>query len=77
MNFLDQITNYWQIITFVGGLVWTWSRLSSRIGELEKDMSKIVARQELTDTTMTEIKVQLAGIQTTLEFIKQQLQNDN
>lgn len=75
MALIDQINNYWQILTFIAVVIfyaiWTYFRVNShenRILDLENRATTI---EDTSDTFRESIKVDIGKIMTTLDFIKE------
>lgn len=73
MAFLQGIKDYWQIIAFIGSLIWAWSKLNSRDNEQERRITNLETSSTILSSSQLEIKTSMARIEIAIEFIKQQL----
>lgn len=73
-SLFDWIREYWFLILFLGGMVTTWGSFSNRINNLEARQVSLEARQQQTDTGLNDVKGGIIRIETSLEFIKKQLE---
>lgn len=63
----------WFLFLFIGGLVMGWTNFQSNITALERRLARVEVQADTGAVAIATINTQLAQIQTTLEFIKQQL----
>lgn len=71
--FLKFLREYWVVIIFFGSLVMGWSTFQSNQASLNDRVTKVEVKLDTDGASIAAINTQLAQIQTTLEFIKQQL----
>jgi hypothetical protein len=80
MDLLNTINEYWAIILALVGVTGAFIRmeiaikqLKAKDSDIEKDVSNIQRELKENNIAFTEIKVAIQAIQTSLEFIKNQL----
>lgn len=81
MEFVDAITKYWTIVVFIGGIIISWARYESKNKEQDKSIADIEKRLAYTETKLeahtqltNNINNDIAIIKTTLEYIKQAIE---
>lgn len=70
---LDWLAQYWFLILFLGGMAVTWGSFSTRINAIEAKTISLDNRINLTDNGLNEVKGGIIRIETSLQFIKEQL----
>lgn len=68
-SFIKQIRDYWVILFFLGGLVVGWATFNTRLTQAENDIRDL--KQAVIE--ITNIRIQVERIDTSVEFIKQQV----
>lgn len=73
MNLLDWLARYWFLILFLGGMAVTWGTFQTKISTNSTEI--LVLKQEVqeNDDSLNDLTGSLIRIETTLEFIKQKL----
>ena len=74
-NFFNEIAKHWAIVVFFIGMAVTWGVFSQRIATLEAQQSVIELKVQQNDTNLADVKGGLIRIETSLEFIKEKLDN--
>lgn len=74
-DFANQLVRHWPIIVFFAGMLVTWGVFSNRISTLESQTLVLKAQVDKTETAMSEVKVGITRIETSLQFIKEKLDN--
>ena len=72
-NIFKTIKQNWFIIVFFGGMILTWGRFESELGDHTQRIDNIESKSAVVDVSLVEVKTQLAQIQVTLEFIKENI----
>lgn len=67
---IDQVKSVWFILAFLVGMVVWYANTNTRITTLENTQQAILIENRDAEILLNEIKSQLVGIETTLEFIK-------
>lgn len=70
---IDGIKKNWVVLAFLVSLVVTWTQFESRVAALEARVASDESKLDQTMTIVQTINVSLAQIQTTLDFIKNQV----
>ena len=72
-RFLIDITRHWPIMVMFASMFITWGVFSNRISTLEATIAVLKIQNEKNTDNVTEVKVTLGEIKTSLEFIKEKL----
>ena len=72
-NPLLSLVEYWPILAFIFFAIVVYAQFGTRISAQEDRTEKVETRQDVADAAYLEVKTSLTKIETTLEFIKQQL----
>jgi uncharacterized coiled-coil protein SlyX len=72
-DFMKSVKENWIVLAFIVSLIVTWTQFQSRINSLESRMTISESKLEQTMSIVQNINVSLAQIQTTLDFIKNQV----
>lgn len=70
----EQLKESWFIILFIGGLVVSWTNVNSRLASVEAKQAIGEDRDVLTANAIATISVNLAKFETTLNYIKEQVE---
>jgi hypothetical protein len=69
MTFGDFVTDYWQILTALVSVIYTFAHLKSQNEDQEKRLCKLEGRVDDMSPVFMEIKERLASIEATLKSI--------
>ena len=70
---LKFIRENWVAIVFIGGLIVTWTTFTNNQTDFEKRLSKNEASIDAINPVLLQLQTSMARVETTLEFIRQQL----
>lgn len=64
------VKDYWFVLIFIGTIVLTWAQFQDRLSNLEVQEASLQAKFDTTATTLQSLQNNIVQIQTTLDFIK-------
>jgi hypothetical protein len=70
---LKFIRENWVAIVFIAGLIGTWTKFTVNQTDFEKRLTKNEAAIEAVNPVLLALQTSMARVETTLEFIKQRL----
>ena len=69
-NALEVIKENWFIVLFIGGMVLTWGRFEFKVNNQETRLAEVESSQKAADSSYVDLRVQLAEIKVSLDYIK-------
>jgi len=74
-NLLDWLSQYWFLVFFLGGMAVTWGSFTTRINGIEAKTIALENRVQDTSNGLNDVKGGIIRIETSLQFIKEQITN--
>ena len=71
---LSKIKSWWWIILFIGTLIVSWTNSNNRITAVEENQEYIMETQKQRNLEYTFLRIDIASIKTSLEFIRERLE---
>lgn len=72
-RFLIDVAKHWPIVVVFASILMTWGVFSNRISTLEAQVAVLKVQNDKNTDSVSDVKVSLGEIKTSLDFIKEKL----
>lgn len=76
-RFLIDVAKHWPIVVVFASILMTWGVFSNRISTIEAQVAVLKVQNDKNTDSVSDVKVSLGEIKTSLDFIKEKLNDGN